>query len=408
MTKQSPEAPPARRALALAGACLTQFTVVGLMFAYGVMLPVLEDAFGWSRALLAGALSAAFLMMGVLAMPLGRLSDQLGPRIVLTLAGALYGLGFALLSTVSAPWQLYAIFTLLLALGLGAHDVATLPMTARLFPERRGVVAGLVKCGAGLGQMAVPLAATAAIAALDWRDAVLVLGAIGGALLIAAGLATPGLAAMRRANESRSAKTPEAAGHSFAEARRSGVFWRLCLVQLLYVPALMSVPAHIVIHGQDLGMTPAAAAALLSVIGGASLAGRLALGAALDRIGGRRAYAICLAVAAASLLGLLVVEGPGLYGLMALYGAAHGGLFTIVAPTIAERFGARAHGAIFGAVVFCGMLGGAVGPMLTGWAFDVTGAYTIAFATLAGLTIAALLVVLSLPEPPSAPESAAD
>lgn len=404
MTTQHPEAPPPRRALALAGACLTQFTVVGLMFAYGVMLPVLEDAFGWSRALLAGALSAAFLMMGVLAMPLGRLSDQFGPRIVLTLAGALYGLGFALLSAVSAPWELYAIFALLLALGLGAHDVATLSMTARLFPERRGVVAGLVKCGAGLGQMIVPLAATAAIAALDWREATLVLGAIGGALLIAAGLATPGLAAMRRASEIRSDKTPEAAGHSVAEARRSGVFWRLCLVQLLYVPALMSVPAHIVIHGQDLGMTPAAAAALLSVIGGASLAGRLALGAALDRIGGKRAYAICLALSAASLLGLLVIEGPALYGLMALYGAAHGGLFTIVAPTIAERFGARAHGAIFGAVVFCGMLGGAVGPMLTGWAFDVTGAYTIAFITLAGMTIAALLVVLTLPEPPATPE----
>ena len=81
------------------------------------------------------------------------------------------------------------------------------------------------------------------------------------------------------------------------------------------------------------------------------------------------------------------------------YGLSHGGLFTIVAPTIAEYFGTRAVGAIFGAIVFFGTVGGAIGPILAGRIFDDTGSYAAAFLTLAGMAAAGLVLVLSLPKP---------
>ena len=87
----------------------------------------------------------------------------------------------------------------------------------------------------------------------------------------------------------------------------------------------------------------------------------------------------------AGLLALLVVETHGpLFAAVAVYGFAHGGLFTVVSPTVAELFGTRAHGAIFGGIVFFGTLGAAFGPVLAGRIFDVTGSYEYAFTGACG------------------------
>ena len=76
---------------------------------------------------------------------------------------------------------------------------------------------------------------------------------------------------------------------------------------------------------------------------------------------------------------------------------AAGGLFTVVSPTVAEMFGMRAHGAIFGVVLFCGTIGGAIGPVVAGRIFDVTGGYDLAFGGLAVLVSLCLLLGLTLP-----------
>ena len=102
----------------------------------------------------------------------------------------------------------------------------------------------------------------------------------------------------------------------------------------------------------------------------------------------------------ASLLALVLIRQPEiLYLALAFYGFGHGGLFTVVSPTIAEYFGLRAHGAIFGTIMFFGTVGGSIGPILAGWIFDVQGSYFYAFATLTALATFALLLVISLPRP---------
>jgi MFS family permease len=148
----------------------------------------------------------------------------------------------------------------------------------------------------------------------------------------------------------------------------------------------------------DLGMTSAGAASLLSVMGAASIAGRLTIGGFADRIGGRRALILCFVPLIASLLLFLSIAAPWLlFGAVAIYGFAHGGLFTVISPTIAEYFGLKSHGAIFGAVVFFGTIGGAAGPILAGGIFDLTNSYSLAFAVLATLATLGLILVLRLP-----------
>jgi MFS family permease len=150
----------------------------------------------------------------------------------------------------------------------------------------------------------------------------------------------------------------------------------------------------------DLGMSNTTAATLLSTTAVASVFGRIILGLTIDKIGGRYAYIICLIPVVAALSSLMFISGTFyLYIAIAVYGLGHGGLFTVVSPTIAEYFGLRALGGLFGIVVFFGTIGGAVGPILAGYIFDTTGSYFTAFATLMAFATTALILALMLPAP---------
>ncbi|MEM7042106.1 MAG: MFS transporter [Pseudomonadota bacterium] len=384
------------------GACLTQFTVIGLLFSYSLFFKTFETEFGWSRTTLSIAASLAFLMMGVLATPLGHLSDRFGPRPVLAATGLACGLGFALISQIAEPWHLFFIFGLFIGLGMSTHDVVTLSSVARWFDKRRGMMTGVVKSGTAAGQMLLPPAAAFLIAAFGWQTAAMVLG-LGASLLLLTG------AMLMRMPPA--VVEPAAASTSSADSRsslmRNRVFWTLCTIQFLFLPSLTTVPLHIPVHGMDLGMSTAGAAGLLSVIAAASVVGRLTIGAFADSIGGKRGFILCFVPLIAALISLLAIDSPWLlFAAVALYGFGHGGLFTIVAPTIAEFFGTRAHGAIFGAVVFFGTIGGAIGPILAGRMFDTTGSYAPAFMTLTGMAVLGLLLVLSLPRSSGAERSA--
>ena len=380
------------------GACLTQFMVIGLMFSFGLFFDVFEEELGWSRTVLSGSTSLAFLVMGMLAYFGGRLSDRYGPTVVLGATGMIYGVGYALISIVGEPWQLVALFGVFIGLGLATHDVVTLSTIARWFGPRRGMMTGVVKVGTALGQMALPPLAALLMAVVGWRYAALTLGYAAAAFLL--------LAACAMKSPPRARAPAHPTGHrppDTVDPRRSRAFWTLCATQLLFFPSLVTVPLHIAVHGIDLGMTRATAAALLTAIGAASIVGRMTVGACVDRIGGRNAYVLSLAPLLAGLLALLVVETHWtLFAAVAVYGFAHGGLFTVVAPTVAELFGTRAHGAIFGGIVFFGTLGAAVGPVVAGRVFDVTGSYAWAFTGLAVMCALALALVISLPKRPAA------
>lgn len=384
-----------RRHVVVFGACLTQFTIIGLLFSFGLFFRFYEAEFGWTRTLLSSATALGFFMMGTLAIPGGRLNDLFGPRRVLATTGVAFGLGYALLSRADEPWLLFAIFGVLIGMGLSTHDVVTLSTIGRWFSARRGLMSGVVKVGTAAGQMTLPPLAALLIVTYGWREALVALGIGAGVLLVIAAfcMASPPVEA-----PSADGKPAPSTGASYGEARRTRVFATLCAIQFLFFPALMAVPLHIPIHGMDLSLEPAVAATLLTVIGGASVAGRLIVGGAVDRLGGRRAYVVCFTPLILSLVALcFATSAPPLFVIMALYGFGHGGLFTVVAPTVAEYFGMRAHGALFGTVLFFGTIGGSVGPILTGAAFDLTGSYLPAFATLAAMATLGLILALSLP-----------
>ena len=172
----------------------------------------------------------------------------------------------------------------------------------------------------------------------------------------------------------------------------------LCAIEFLFLPSLATIPLHIVVHGMDLGMTAGIAAALVSTMALSSVFARLVTGVFFDKVGGKGVIIMCLVSLLISLLILLVIDTPTLLFLvMVVYGFAHGGLFTVMSPVVAEYFGLRAHGTLFGSIIFFGTISGSVAPILAGYIFDTMGSYFLAFLMLGVMVFAALCLTFLLP-----------
>ncbi len=388
----------------VAASFLIQGTAIGGMFAYGVLFSELVATFGWSRATISGAISVATLTMGIAGVLAGRLNDRFGPRGVLTVSAVFYGAGYTLMSTLSTPWQLYLVWGVLVGLGLSTHDVITLSTVARWFPRRRGFFSAIIKVGTGCGQMTIPVLVAALVSAYDWRIACQIFGATAFVILLLAaqfmrrdpGAAIPAIdsaAPAKAAPES----VPASPDLTYRAALGLPAMWIVCAAQAMVIACLGTVTVHIVPHALDLGLSRTAAASLLASIGGISLLGRLAVGSTIDRIGGRRALLACYCLLFAALVWLQFADNAWmLFVFAATYGIAHGGFFTAISPTVAELFGTRAHGAIFGTVLFFGSLGSALGPLSAGAAFDALGSYRLAFGALCVLAAMGFLLISRL------------
>jgi MFS family permease len=367
-----------------------QAICIGAMFTYGVFFQEFQQEFGWSRALISGASSVAFFVMGTGAVIAGTLNDRIGPRIILMVSGVSLGLGYLLMSQINMPWQLYLMYGLFAGIGFSTHDVIILSTIARWFVKYRGMMSGIVKVGTGAGQFLGPLIAAVLISSLGWRNAYLIIG----------GVALTGLVALAqymkrdpwtmgllpdgdRQNTDRNKLTTEGNSISLRATLRNIQFWGICFAEFAVFFCLLTIPVHIVPHAIDQGLTPALAALVLSTIGGASIVGRLVMGAANDKIGGKHSLMTCFVILIVGFILLLFTSSPWMMFLFAfIYGFAHGGFFTVMSPMIAEFFGMGSHGQLFGTVLFFGTIGGAIGPILTGYIFDITGAYRVAFIVL--------------------------
>jgi MFS family permease len=307
------------------------------------------------------------------------------------------------MSTVNSLWQLYLFFGVCSGIGVSGADVMPLSTVARWFVKKRGMMSGILKVGTGVGQMTIPLLATSLILAYGWRQSFIYLGVIGLIVLIVVAQflkrdpAEKGLLPYGAEADEGSEGSREEYGLSLKEALQTGRFRMYCAICVLFYFLMQIIMAHTVLNAIGLGISALSAATLLSTIGGASIGGRLTMGVILDKIGSRLSLIICFIILVLSMVWLqTATELWSLYVFAGMYGFAHGGFFALFSPLVAELFGLKAHGSILGAVIFSGAAGGAAGPVLAGWIFDVTQSYQIAFLLCLALSVAALILSVLL------------
>lgn len=372
---------------------------IGVYVAFGVFFKPLIAEFGWARATVSGATSLAYLMMGLLGVVAGSLNDRFGPRMVMAISGLFCGCGYVLLSRIDSVWELYLFYGLVVGIGLSSVDVIALTVTARWFVRRRGMMTGIIKVGTGVGQLILPLLASIWIIGFGWRHAFACLGIVvmlfmvGSGLLLRRDPSLKGYVPDGNSNQAPGQAAHVESGLSLHQAARTPQLWVYCIVNFLVMNCLLIIMLHIVPHASDIGLDPIKAASVVSAIGASSMVGRLFIGILVDRVGTMKAVIACLVLLVCGFLWLQVARTLWmLYLFAAIYGAGHGGFFTSISPTVARLFGMSSHGVILGIVLFSGNLGGAIGPVVAGYIFDVARSYQPVFWLMAALCAIALLL----------------
>lgn len=377
----------------------------GTFYTFGVFFKPLAIEFGWTRTVTSGAYSLAAFLSGLLAIVVGRLTDRFGPRLVITFGGFLLGLGYLLMSQVSAIWQLYLFYGVIVGVGMSTAFVPPLSMVARWFVKRRGIMTGFVVAGIGTGTLVIPPVANWLISNWGWSTAYILIGAVSLVFMILA-------AQFLRLDPRQMGLLPdgekkEAAGlnsaapaFSFREALASRQLWILFAILFCFGYCLHTIVTHIANYATDIEISATVAATILAVIGGLSILGRVATGSITDRVGSKPPLIVNLILMSGALFWLVATgELWALYLFAVIFGLAYGGLAAMESPIVAELFGLSSHGVIMGVASFGFTAGGAVGPVVAGRIFDVSGSYQIAFLICALVGISGIILAWVLRPP---------
>ncbi len=382
------------------------------MYGYGVFFKPLIADFGWSRAATAGVYSTLMIAQGISSVATGWLADRFGPARVMASCSFATGLGLALSSQITALWHIYVTYGLITGIGLGAAFPVATATTAHWFTKHRGLALGIVSSGLGLGAFVVLPIAERLIAAYGWSASYLIFGAAAWTIMVPSSLLlrrpprpetrcpherrTVTLPGSISADEIAEQKTAHSAIRLNSAARRKPLLM-LVLIYFLLNICLSMVMVHLVNYTTDLGIAPLVAAAFVSIIGIASVLGRLTMGVLSDRIGSSNALAICCTIVMAAFV--LLVFGNELwlfYVFSVTFGFAYGGEIPQMPALVGRFFGLKAVASLVGVIAFGATLGSALGSWAAGQIFYATESYRIAFALGAMASLFAVIATIFL------------
>ena len=377
-----------RRAWGVVGAAFaSMFAAFGIAYSYGAFLEELRADFGAGRALASVFFSLTSLLYFGLGSLSGAAADRWGPRRVLLAGAAAFGIGLVATARAGSLPVALAAYGLGVGIGVACAYVPMVALVGGWFERRRTLALGVAVAGIGLGTLTVPPATAALIESAGWRDAYLVHGLAGAAVLaLCALLVAP------------APPVPAgAASTTVAEATRDRSYRWIYLSAVLVSVALFVPFVHLPAYAQERGVDPVAAAGLIGAIGVASVAGRLALGALAGAAGLLRVFQGCYAAMGLS-FALWAVAGDSYAAMLAfaaVLGVGYGGFVALAPAVVAARFGVANLGALLGVLYTGPGIGSAVGPPLAGAVIDAGGyGPAIAGSLLVGLaSFAAVLPV---------------
>jgi MFS family permease len=189
---------------------------------------------------------------------------------------------------------------------------------------------------------------------------------------------------------------------TWQQGLRSPAFWIIVTVLFVSSISMNGAITHLSALLTDRGITSRNAALCASLLGGSSLIGRIGVGWLLDRLfGARVAFGVSLITATGIFLLARANSVPGGCVAAALIGVGAGGEAAITPYLLTRYFGLRAFSTLYGLTWTFYAAAGAIGPVILGRAFDLTGSYSSLLVTLAVALCFAAAMNLLLPKYPN-------
>lgn len=370
----------------VAAAFTSMFTVFGVVYSFGAFFEPMAREFGTGQGLTSALFAATAFCFFSLGAVSGAIADRVGPRRVV-LAGALaISAGLALTALAPGFWVGFATYVLGVGVGTACGYVPMVAAVGGWFDRRRSLAIGIAVSGIGAGTLFGPPVAALLIEHAGWRQAYLVMAAASLVVLAACGLAA----------QAPPVRAPAARG--LRRVLRTRPFALLYGTGLFSGFALFLALVHLVPYALRMGSPALSAAGLVSVVGVGSVAGRLFLGGAADRLGPVTAFRLSMAILLVSYMLWLVAPGYAVLAAFALaLGLGYGGWVALSPSVMAALFGAEGLGGSVGALYTSAGIGALLGPPFAGFIVDATGGYRPAIVSAIALAAASLLLAGLLP-----------
>lgn len=359
------------------------------------LAPLIRSELGLSRQQ-AGSFVSAFYVGGVLtSFPAGWLADRLGVRGTLAVGQSVTALAFVLMAHAPGYGALLAA-VLLAGLAFGAVNPTSTKGVLVWFPARsRATVVGIKQAGFPLGGALGALLLPALAGRLGWRGALGTAAALMGVTAILAG-------GLYREPPVPPGDTAAGSGARIAAVLRNGPVWLVSVATFLFAGVQVAWISYLPLYlSEVVGLSVAAAGAVLGQAQVAGALGRVGFGVVSDRVfGGRRRVVLALAGVATGLLAALTAAvGPETplpaVSLLALgFGLTGIGWNGVHHTLVAELAGRAAAATAVGLCLAVSSVGVIVGPPLFGLAADRLGAYGWGWYGL-GLAMALALALLA-------------
>lgn len=389
------------------------------MQSYGAYVVLLQDDFGWSKALVAGAFALTRVESGILGPLQGWLVDRYGPRAILRIGILLFGIGFILFSRIETLLGFYLTFALV-AVGSSLGGFATVMVSlVNWFNKHRAKAVALSQLGYSLGGLSVPIVILC-LQAFGWRTTAL----LSGLVVLVVGIPMVQVVRHRpreigeyadgtwtpRYDENGKEKEPvfdDSRDFTAREAMRTRAFWLISTGHACALLTVSAVMVHLVPHlTEGLAFSLAEAGLVVALMTAFQMVGQISGGYLGDRFNKRM---ICIGCMAAHTTALLMVAYAAniamVIGFAVLHGIAWGTRGPLMVALRADYFGPSSFGTIMGFSSLIVMLGMSTGPIFAGYMADVYGNYRAGFTALAcGAFLGSFCFLFARPpKPPQRP-----
>ncbi|WP_306114601.1 MULTISPECIES: CynX/NimT family MFS transporter [unclassified Roseovarius] len=341
-----------------------------------LIMPAVQAEFGISRGDVSLPYTLTMIGFALGNLAIGRMVDGLGATRAIIGAGVVLGSGFVLAALAGSVWVL-SLTQFVIGFGAAAGFGPLMADVSQWFLRRRGIAVAITASGNYLSGAIWPLILSGVLEDHGWRAVYWVLATV--TLL---GMIPLALILRRKVPLAARARSDE-----ISETRRQASGIRPGTLTLLLGLAgvgccvAMSMPqVHIVSFCVDLGYTAGIGGQMLSVMLICGVVSRLVSGFLADWLGGVKTVLIGSALQCLSLF-LYLPAGSlvSLYLVSAIFGLAQGGIVPSYAVVVREYMPSEEAGRRVGLVLMMTILGMALGGWMSGWIYDQTGDYRLAF-----------------------------
>ncbi len=369
------------------------------MWAIVVIMPAVQAEFGIARADAALPYTMTMIGFAVGNLLIGRIVDRFGITFALISAALLIAASTGL-AALSPSVLVLSLLQLVIGFGTSASFGPLIADISLWFLKRRGIAVAITASGNYLSGAIWPVILAGVLAEQGWRAVYLVLAIVTVAIMIP-------LALLLRRRVPLAARN-HADQVSGLRAQAAGFSPRTLMLMLgvagIGCCVAMSMPqVHIVSLCVDLGYGPAVGGQMLSLMLLGGVASRLVSGLVADRLGGVMTLLIGSGLQCLALFLYLPAGGlVSLYVVSMIFGLAQGGIVPSYALVVREYMPSHEAGRRVGFVLMMTILGMALGGWMSGWIYDMTGSYQMAFINgivWNGVNIAIMVLILMRTRP---------